>query len=306
MQRFVGIDPQLTSASVRAPAGWQTVWQQPEARVLVQSSFSPADVRLDAQQIMIETPWMNATLAGAVIWNDQTGSVRLSGPTKIEMPQIAETVSDFAGTRIELRGTSNSELKITVDRMPNDDVNYQIDTELAWEGGQAEGVVLGAGRTAISIDQSRILIPETIVPLASGSVRLAGTYFHSADNQPLVLPRGTLAENIAITPVMCRRWLKYVLPAAADAADMDGTFSLTLAEDATIPMVDPTRATLDGSLAISRATVSTGPMARQLIGTIRNVNRLVSGDPLRTGDASTVTLVQMPPQTIDVRVADQV
>jgi len=120
----------------------------------------------------------------------------------------------------------------------------------------------------------------------------------------IVVDQGKVADNLQITPEMCSTWLKYIAPALAGAATADGQVSMTL-QGARVPVSDPMRASVAGAAEIHGAKVQPGPMAAQLLGTIREVASIVnkaapSLNFLEEGN----NWLELQPQTIDFQMTD--
>ena len=141
------------------------------------------------------------------------------------------------------------------------------------------------------------------MPLERGQLHLAGAVHYGKGDLWIEQNPGVFAEAISITPDMCRSWLKYMMPLVADATDVNGTFSVDLEECVYFPN-DPVRSRVVGALRVETAAIGPGPMARNLIGAIDQLEAAAKGlsgaAPAQTNPQQ---WLQMNPQAIDFAMA---
>jgi hypothetical protein len=110
---------------------------------------------------------------------------------------------------------------------------------------------------------------------------------------------GMFAEGLTFTPDMCRSWLKYMMPIAADATEVTGTFSVELAKCKVVPS-DPIQSNVAGVLRVEGASVGPGPLTQNLIVTINQLEAAAKG---LAGQAAAPVgarqWIQLDPQAVD-------
>ncbi|MEO8496460.1 MAG: hypothetical protein ABI614_15435, partial [Planctomycetota bacterium] len=112
-----------------------------------------------------------------------------------------------------------------------------------------------------------------------------------------------LAERIRISPQMCTGWFKYIAPLVADATAAQGNFSVTL-DQAVIPLDTPAAAQVEGVLEIHAAQIGPGPLSQQLLLLAAQIKAIADGNLLGAPTAPTERWVDLPPQRVAFRMAE--
>jgi hypothetical protein len=120
------------------------------------------------------------------------------------------------------------------------------------------------------------------------------------------LEPGTTANSIQVTPEMTDQWLKYVAPMVANATRIQGTLGAQI-DEATIVFDQPQQNQVIGRINISKAEMTAGPLASQIIQGIGSLTSLTGGfipepGPQASPALKTTNLVTLPPQTVDFAV----
>jgi hypothetical protein len=141
------------------------------------------------------------------------------------------------------------------------------------------------------------------LPVSGGRLRLAPSIL--LDRQPMMLAHGPapVVERVQITPAMCRTWLKYVAPLLADATEVKGEFSTEL-DAAMLPLWQPLDGKAQGRLTVHAAQVGPGPLGRQILMLVRQVEAALKRRPLEGLVAAQKVWMTMPEQTVEFKMAD--
>jgi hypothetical protein len=107
---------------------------------------------------------------------------------------------------------------------------------------------------------------------------------HFDQAEPLmVAEKGLVLENIRFSPELCAAWMKYVLPIVADVAEVQGQFSVELAQPAVVPLERPVDGALQGVMTVHGVQVGPSPVTRELINlaqTLKNyIAKTEGGEP---------------------------
>jgi hypothetical protein len=115
------------------------------------------------------------------------------------------------------------------------------------------------------------------------------------------MPPGPVAENVALSPELCRGWLKFVAPLLADATAAQGRFSLSL-DSLTVPLADTNKSDIHGTLIIHTAQVGPGPLAQEFLSVAGQIRSLIGGKT--DGSALDRTWLVVPEQNLHFDVQD--
>ncbi|WP_149497414.1 hypothetical protein [Roseiconus lacunae] len=319
------LDGRFSGSGFASPSGQspksEVIWAEPRIKLSGPILYDPesGSLKLGAQQFACD--WFAGSLTGAMTPIEGGTEVTLSGPSRIKLDLLATRLSELFGASINADGIHESELTVKASIPDQDDMTYDIRTDVGWQRCDIAGVRLGQAKlplriteTAIRIDRSTVpvldIAPATVTSIQANSPEAApaqATFGLSIDlTQPstiVQLDQGTSIQSLRISPQAAASWLKYLTPLAAGAAQVEGIASATF-DECIIRTDDPAASVIRGNLEIGQMTLSSGPLANQLIQGVRQVKSMAQ---LTGGQAQSVeskTLIEMPPQTVPFALAD--
>ncbi len=262
---------------------------------------------LIAESVEVAGDWFATTLSGSVVWNDTVGEVRLSGPAKLKMDEVANRLSPLAGIPIVATGIHETSVDIKANRRPDGEVAMAIASDLGWQSSEVAGLAFGPSRIPIQMTETTVTVLPARIAVGppgdtQGALNLAGKVNYRPGPMWMQVDRGIVADKIRLTPELTERWMKYLAPMAADAARIQGTISAEL-DEATIVFDNPQQTRIVGRLNLGGVEMNAGPLAEQLIVGVDQLKSLAGTLLGKTVDASqNRTLITMPPQTVDFAV----
>ena len=279
----------------------RVVWYEPNLKVdgSVQYDLDSGEVAADALQVAGD--WFATTLSGSVLWNATNGDVRLKGPARLKMNEVAHRLSTLSGLDIRAEGIQATPLDIQAARNADGNVTFNVLANLGWESGEVAGILLGPASIPVRLSETSVVIAPSQIPVGQGNLNLAGQVHYRPGPLWMQLDRGVVAESIQLTPEMTNRWLKYVAPLAANTTRISGTIGADI-DEGVIVIDQPDQSRVTGRLNIAGVEMAAGPMANQIIngiGQLKSLTTLLSGQSSETRPR---TLVSMPPQTVDFSV----
>lgn len=301
------VGPMPASMSPPRDVAGEVVWAEPNVRLDgdIRYNMTTGDVIADAVQVAGD--WFATTLSGTVAWNETVGQVKLSGPARLKMDEVANRLSPLAGIPIRATGVHETSVDIQANRRPDGDVGLAIAADLGWESSEVAGLVFGPTRIPIQMTETTVTVLPARVAVgppgdSQGALNLAGRVNYRPGPMWMQVERGVIADNIRLTPELTDRWLKYLAPMAANTARIQGTISAEL-DEATIVFDNPQQSRIVGRLNLGGVEMNAGPLAEQLIVGVDQLKSLAGTLLGKTVDASqNRTLITMPPQTVDFAV----
>ena len=133
---------------------------------------------------------------------------------------------------------------------------------VGWTSLKAYGFDVGEAELKANIDKSLVKMNRVDATFGSGRVRLEPTLALNR-SYDLTFSKGTVVEKAKLSPAACAEAVGYALPAIANVAQAEGTISFELGENR-IPLVDPMKGSLVGTLLIHEAEVSPGPVVSKI------------------------------------------
>ena len=276
----------------------RVVWSEPNLRVNGLTRYETATGRVLADGLQLAGDWFATTLSGHALWNEQTGDIVLKGPSRLKMDEISKRLTTLSGTNINVQGIHETPLEIHAARDAKNNVAFTVQGNLGWDLGEIAGVQFGNANVPVRLTETTIEISPAIVPVGQGQVNLAGEVIYRPGSIWLRAQPGTVAQNLRLTPEMTNRWMKYLAPLAADAAQVDGTMSIEL-DEAIVVMDTPELTRVKGRINIDGARMTAGPLSAQIISGLDQLKSLAKFDSDTLKPRDDTTLLTMPAQTID-------
>ncbi len=302
----------------------QTVvlWQEPAIDVRVNGSWQAADQTLRLQQFQLQSQAATVNVEGQISQWDGPMMSDLRGTTSVDLEQLSARLRPLYGDQIRLTGsvdrpffTRGPLVAAATESMRTDTRMVSQGTEksvswvspaleakagLGWQTAHAFGFDLGAAAVDATLAKQTVQIEPMDLEVSGGKLHLA-PQIRMQDPPTLTLPAGRVIEQVRITPAMCQSWLKYMAPLVADATAAEGQFSADVRQ-ASVPLLDPTRAELDALVSIHTARIGPGPIAQEILSVVQQARMVL--DPQRGASrflAKDAAWVSFPEQQVSCR-----
>lgn len=169
-----------------------------------------------------------------------------------------------------------------------------------WESIRVYGLPIGAGDIQGRLAQGAIDFKPLDVPVSEGRLKLAPRLAFEPQGPTLHAEPGVALEDVRISPEMCAYWLKFVLPIAAEATQVDGRLSAQFSDPVSVPLAEPLDGRARGSIEIRSAQIGPGPLSRELINLAQIIQSVVRKQPLPAegSTAGAKQWVELPAQEI--------
>lgn len=268
---IVGPIPQ-TQASQTPQLLWEEATAALKGNVAIEADWS----RLNLDQMEVTLPWLVTTLRGQVTMNELGHVVLLQGPAKIDMRMAGQRITSLLGEPVQLTGTHQTELKFKMEGGGGRDQKLDLATTVGWQTASLAGVTVGATTVPLRVTEHVVFIDPATVPLQTGQLHVHGELHYRPGVLWFEQRPGRFAEGIALTPEMCRTWLKYMMPLVADATEVSGAFSVDLAECIIIPS-DTNRSRVVGTINVEGVTVGPGPLSTRMLSLVDQIQMAAKG-----------------------------
>ena len=133
-----------------------------------------------------------------------------------------------------------------------------------WQSLKAYGFDVGEGELKATVERGVAKTNLIKASFGGGTIVLEPSLKLNPGRYDLSFQPGAIISKAKLTPAVCAEALGYALPAIANSAQADGTFSFDLGDNL-IPLADYTKMRGKGNLTIHDATVAPGPVVAQLV-----------------------------------------
>ena len=291
------------------------LWQEPQAQF--QAEFTTIDFdRYDFSQLALESKAASASLTGSL--HDVAGlwQMDLAGRWSPNWQFVSALASSLAEQPIEIRGQLTEDIRINGPLFAGSEIGgdsagasaaapqfpqawfpaeLTLQTHLAWDHASVNGLELEQAHLPLELQGSIVSIKPTDIGISASDSGSATTVSNSAatlgvarldlaldlrHSEPvLYLQPGSQLRQVQLTPEICHGWLKYVAPPLAEATRVAGSFSADF-DGVALPLYDMTRGSGSGTIGMQTATVSSGPLADQVLQMASTIKQLARGGDL--------------------------
>ncbi|MEK6260723.1 MAG: hypothetical protein AABP62_19155 [Planctomycetota bacterium] len=319
------------------PPKWEAMWREPKLHLTGQGSYDSVqdDLKLDASSLSAEG--LNVSAKGSMEKLSTAQRVDLTGQLGYDWDVLVQRFGAALGKNIQLTGkdqrpfalkgslasltastgtTASRQVPtrpVSVTNDPNSGTPNVPSTDstiaglsdlsgqagLGWQSAIVYGLTAGPGDVSAKLDKGICQFAPLDTTINEG--RLHFTPQIRLDQSPvlIVLPREKVIDQVRLSPELCSSWLKFVMPLLADAAEVEGKFSLDVA-GGSLPLMTPSTGEMNGAVAIHQAQVRPGPFSMQLVGLVDQIRAVIrqraAGDPQRER-----VWMEMPEQSVDFK-----
>lgn len=291
----------LANVSANQPV-WETRFSEPRISVTGQATYDPAAVNLSIARSSLVSSCFSMGAAGTLSDLTTRCTADLKGEIAYDLEVITQRLKEklapaadgkqrsidtlqligqekrpftiqgpLLGTTLTPAGAPTSAANTAYPGLVSEQL--AAEASLGWQGAQYVGLVAGPADVRAKLEQGVVHLGPIDIPVSEGRLTTAPRILLNDRIPALVVDRGPLINNVRITPEMCHQWLKYVAPLVADATRAEGKFSVGLA-GAAVPVFEPKKCDVAGTLSIDSAQIGPGPLAQQYLGIARHVRTL--------------------------------
>ncbi len=311
--------PEVVAANLQTPAtggnpAWVELLREPQVNLVGKIGLSHDYDRLTIGNVQSTSRSLTVQLQGKIAELSSRFNMDLKGTWQPDWQRVNGLLAAYSSNQVTLVGrqqqafaiqgpllssqtTSTSVETSAIAFLPPE---LRVETQLAWEQGQVFLLPLGPASTQLSLQSGIAKVATGPIPFSGGEIQFSPTVDLNQKQWSIVHPAGTLAQQVTITPEICRDWLKYVAPLIADATSAQGKFTVAT-EGIQVPLEQLMNTTAVGNIQLSDVTIGAGPLAEKLIGTVMSVKKMLR--PNDTGDSQDLTVwLRLADQSIPYRV----
>lgn len=293
-----------------ATAGWTELLKESNVRLAGQVGLSQDFQRLAISRVAVQSSSLGLETKGTI--DDLTGRMvlDLGGTWSPNWQQINGLLGAYSYQLVQLEGRQTQAYAIrgplfaapgqpTALSLP---LELQAQTELGWERGQVFHLPVGPANIQAALAGGVATLNTGEIPFSEGRLLLTPKIDFRTESPVATLDPGPLAENIQLSPQICRDWLKYVAPLVADATSAQGKVTITT-EGVAVPLADPLAMQARGKVDLQEVTIGAGPLAAQLIEAVQGVRSLLK--PNQTDSRDLKVWMQLDRQTVPFAVENR-
>jgi hypothetical protein len=308
---------QKVSLAARGPAGYQTVWTEPQLAVRGRATYGSTADRLSLDAVEVESSMLQATLGGQIEHITTTVDANLTGTLNYDLAQLSPLLRIYVGSGIGLTGRETARIAVNGSLGQSPDLRagpssapaihwsrrIQARVEAPWASADVYGLPIGPGKLDAALGDGDVRVEPLSLAVSEGRLTLAPVLRFDPEPSELTLPAGPVLQDVRITPQVSEAMLKYMAPVLSGVTKTEGLFSMRLA-GMRVPLADSRRADAEGQLTVHSVRVAPGPLANQWIQVAQQIEAIAKKrDPLALTQRQPATLLEIEDQTVNFRVA---
>lgn len=316
----------LAITPVNQSPAFQNLWNEPRLELAVIGTLDASGQQAVIEKLEIAGDSLSVGAAGSVRQPFGRCELDVSGEYAYDLERLAQRFQGVLGPQVQMRGTgqrpftfrgplmaanpSRPAIRNASNSPASAEPTFSLQEMLAeisvgWQNLSIQGFEIGPGEVATKLERGFMTFSPIDLPVSEGKVAITPTVDVNRTPYIATLQPGTIVDRVRISPEMCRSWLKYLAPLAANATNAEGHFSVTL-DEAKFPVSDPTGGNIRGKLVIHSAQIGPGPLSQEILNVVQLVQNVINKQPLAALGAQQTTSqwLDMPQQQLTLELAD--
>ncbi len=288
-----------TKAATPTPT---TLWSEPWVKAQVVGRYDRVTESITMPETTLHSDWFQYGGMASFDVVNESRVLDARGQLAYDAAVVSEKFRPWTGPYIQISGRKVEPVRLTW-KNPGDEPwtkALQAATQIGWDSANVIGIDVGKSEVPLAIENGQFL-SATEIPVSQGALRWNLTSDLSSSPLAIHQTKQKVIENVAITPMMCQGWLKYVAPILAEVTRVEGRLSVQVDHAKFVP-ASLRQQSVAGQLEMHGATVGPGPLADQLLLIVQQVRAVRKGNLLPQTVSSQGTWLQIPEQKIDFSV----
>ena len=174
-------------------------------------------------------------------------------------------------------------------------------TSTTWAAADLGGLRLDPGEMSVRLFEGQLAFGPFDIGASGGRIQAAPWIKLLPLPGELVVPPGRLVERVMLTPEMCNRWVRWVVPLLGKSTSTAGLVSIDAA-GGRIPLGDPFGGEMSGQLLFEQLEMTPSGAMQPLVNLIVKLQSVI--DP-RFAFGDKAVLLRVRPEPVQVRLAQR-
>ncbi len=312
VDNFHAGESQQNSRPRLADARSRDGWRERQLTVKATANYLDADDVIEIDRAEIASDALSATIEGKIERPSSDCLLDLAGTIDYDWQTLAPFWRPYLGEEVNIVGREQRKFLV---RGPLPKTGTSIagmlkpltaEVGLAWDKAEAYGLPIGGGEIVARLDRGMVDVKPMNIAISDGQLTFAPKIRVAPEPGEVRIDKGPLLTQLRFTPEITSRFIKYAIPTFADAAQIDGQFSVDL-DGGRLPIDDLAGGDIGGRLQVHSVEVLPGPLAQQILGIGKQIEDLLGGRLPLPGQsvATDRSLITLKDQTIDVRMVNR-
>lgn len=292
------------------------IWSEPNVNANTQLELMPttspdgsSSLSITIQELSLQSQTAKANARGQLGNLSTLDALDVSGSIEYDLQRVTALLFPQLGNSFHLKGQDRAAFRLVSDPdfaagsqtpdTPFARLNAKI--EVPWKSGDLFGLPIGPGKVGLVLDEGLMKFDPLDVAVAQGRLTAEPTVSLAPPSTVVSLKKGPLVSNVGVSLEVADRILKFIAPVLADAARIEGNFSLGLNEFV-MPVDALEQSRAQGILTIHQARVLPGPGVAEWVDFAWQVRGIVR-DGVEAVDPSQAELLTIQNQAVEFQMA---
>ncbi|MGC1274455.1 MAG: hypothetical protein WBC44_12165 [Planctomycetaceae bacterium] len=286
--------PRLSRSAADASGrmAWEPIWTDDRASVSLAGRFDHASDVLAVSSCRASGSGLSIEAAGRIERPTTEATVDISGKLSFDLESLRSRFAVGLPDGVAASGKGTKPFHIRGPLLTIGGISPQLSARagIGWESADLWGLSIGAGELTAGLSNRTLTLEPFDWPVGGGRVHGSAAVLLN-DRAILTVAKGRLAENIVLTPDICRQWLKYAAPTLADSTAVEGSASFDV-RACSFPLARPESAEAEGVLELQNAKATPGPFAKSVLDVVRQIQAIAGQSPTSGSDLRLVASKQ--------------
>ncbi|MBA4063274.1 MAG: hypothetical protein C0501_06095 [Isosphaera sp.] len=244
-------------------------WTEPVMRVELDGSYTRSTDTVAFTAAKVDRPGLGLTAKGSVGKFDTTTDADLAGTVSYDWAQLTQKLRELLGGEFVAAGRGSKPFRLVGSLTPPARPGSRVppsplagltaDVAVGWDAARAYGFDLGPAEVRAALANGVARVSPVSATFGGGKVTLEPTVRLEPGPGEVTFAKGRVVDRAKLTPAATAGALGYALPAVANAAKAAGEVSVDLGDNR-VPLSDPRKASVRGTVHVHSATLTAGPV----------------------------------------------
>lgn len=247
-------------------------FQDPRIRLQAKGAWETEQDLCRLDLLHLESQFLTGAAKGKLTNLNRAATIELTGDLSYDLQKLTPLLKPYLGAGAVAEGKGTRPFALTGPLAESAALGAKKEKAIAllkgeaglhWDKVEAYRCQIGAADIKATLDKGQLRLTPIHTTLNEGKLHLDAGLRLLPGPAEVFAPRGLVIERARITPAMCNDALGYALPALAGVSEVEGLMSFEL-DHAHMPLEDPSRADVKGTLTLHDVRVGPTPLLREI------------------------------------------
>jgi translocation and assembly module TamB len=278
-------------------------WTEPSVELKGDGVYEADERAIRIKNVAIDSGTVQGNASGQISDLADSRDLELTGRLEVDSQKLIELIRPYVGQGVQVVPHRAARPFAVSVSLANPVKTLVARGGVGWTGADVYGLQVGPAEIQGDLRDGLLEIAPMDISVSGGKLTTAPHVRLWPDEPGLTIDEGPLLAQVQVTPDMCEKGLKYILPVLADVASAQGRFSIDM-DESVVPLNTPETSDLSGRLTVNAMQIEAGPLLQQIVYVADTLRRLATGKELRTEGAEITPIKLRQASTVPFRMVE--